>query len=104
DLTTAPTASTEAVKCSPVDEYAITAAGGVSDKYEVDYVEGKLEITTATIYVSAIDGEKYCGQADPSLEYYYSPELVCDNNFTGELERDSGESVGTYKILQGTLA
>ncbi|QOX63376.1 S-layer homology domain-containing protein [Anoxybacterium hadale] len=69
--------------------------------YTVTYVEANLTITPATVTVTADAKSKAYGAADPELTYTSSVEGL---TFTGELEREAGEDVGTYKINQGSLA
>ena len=61
------------------------------------------DILAKEIMVTADSGQfKLFGQADPVLTYSYSPNdppVV----FTGSLERDPGEDIGTYVISQGSL-
>lgn len=48
---------------------------------------------------------KIVGASDPALVYTYTENgLKAGDNFTGNLSRDAGESAGTYRIKQGTLA
>ncbi|QOX63377.1 hypothetical protein FRZ06_08435 [Anoxybacterium hadale] len=65
--------------------------------YTVTYVEANLTITPATVTVTADAKSKAYGAADPELTYTSSVEGL---TFTGELEREAGEDVGTYKINQ----
>ncbi|QOX63379.1 VWA domain-containing protein [Anoxybacterium hadale] len=69
--------------------------------YTVTYVEANLTITPATVTVTADAKSKAYGAADPELTYTSSVEGL---TFTGELEREAGEDVGTYKINQGSLS
>jgi hypothetical protein len=55
--------------------------------------------------VTADAKSKAYGDPDPSLTYQVtSGALLTGDSFTGALTRLSGETVGTYAILQGTLA
>lgn len=83
-----------------------------------DFLENELELrsssrrgksTTQTITVLANAVEKnynpISSEPDPPLTFKTSPEsLPSGVSITGELERDSGEVVGSYAIRQGTLA
>lgn len=53
-LTTVPTASTTAGPSAALGGYAITAAGGVSDKYSFRYVDGTLTVIPANLNSNAI--------------------------------------------------
>ncbi len=89
-----------------VGEYDITAtlspAGTRGNN--ITYNTGKLSIGKVAITVTAITKSKTYGDADPELTYTVtSGELVGDDEFTGALDREDGENVGTYEITQGTL-
>ena len=83
-----------------------------------DFLENELHLrsssgggqgSTTTITVSADKVEKnynpFSPEPDPPLTYKTSPKTLPSGvSITGELERDSGEVVGSYTIRQGTLA
>lgn len=48
--------------------------------------------------------QKIYGDTDPVITYTYTGEILASDNFTGNLQRESGENVGTYSITIGTLA
>jgi hypothetical protein len=63
------------------------------------------DIIRRDITVTADDKGKVYGRADPALTYQVTAgSLVDGDEFTGALEREPGEAVGSYDILQGTLA
>jgi hypothetical protein len=63
------------------------------------------DIIRRDITVTADDKSKVYGNADPSLTYQVTAgSLANGDEFTGELDREPGEDVGGYGILQGTLA
>jgi hypothetical protein len=63
------------------------------------------DITPRPITVTADDKSRVYGEADPALTYQVTAGfLVDDDHFTGNLTRELGEAVGSYDILQGTLA
>src|SRR5690606_9922887 len=62
-----------------------------------------LTITPLAIKVTAEDKSKAFGADDPALTYTFTPELIDDDAFTGELAREEGEDVGSYAITQGNL-
>jgi len=78
----------------------------LSSNYTLTFTDGiQFEITPLEITVTPdSDQSKFFGNADPTLTYTYSPELIDDDDFSGELGRDPGEDVGFYDITQGTLA
>jgi hypothetical protein len=62
------------------------------------------DITARSIAVTADSHFKLVGEDDPDLTYQYDEDsLVEGDEFSGELEREPGEVVGTYVIHQGTL-
>ncbi|NLB86709.1 MAG: hypothetical protein GX793_06580, partial [Bacteroidales bacterium] len=71
--------------------------------FSAPQVSKTLIVNQKEIDVFAEEKNKYFGDEDPDLTYEYSPELVGDDNFEGELIRSSGENVGVYSINQGTL-
>ena len=64
------------------------------------------DITPATITIIPETGKtKIYGAKDPELTYTYSGEISGEKPlFTGALDREAGENVGSYVIKQGTLA
>ncbi|PPK99901.1 MBG domain-containing protein [Parapedobacter indicus] len=82
-----------------------TAHGTGLDNYTIDYKFGALTVDKRSLTVTVVGGQrKVFGQTDPELTYTFTPGLVADDFFTGELTRDSGEQVGEYKITQGNLS
>ena len=72
--------------------------------YALTYVSANLTITPKPITVTADAKSKVYGSADPALTYQVtSGALVGTDSFSGTLSRSTGENVGTYPILQGTL-
>jgi len=64
-----------------------------------------INVTKASLTVTAENKSKEYLATDPALTYTNSGLVNGDTNavFTGALEREEGELVGTYSILQGTL-
>jgi hypothetical protein len=57
------------------------------------------------VEITADAKSKVYGDADPALTYQItSGSLAFSDAFTGALTREAGEDVGTYAILQGTVA
>ncbi|WP_461643850.1 MBG domain-containing protein [Labilibaculum euxinus] len=85
--------------------YVITPGGLTSSNYHIIFVDGSLDITQKAITVTADAGQtKVYGDADPTFTYTASSALESGDSFSGVLSRTSGESVGSYAILQGTLS
>ncbi|MFW5725478.1 MAG: MBG domain-containing protein, partial [Bacteroidota bacterium] len=77
----------------------------ISDNYEINYLSEQLVITQREITVIADDQTKVYGDIDPELTWQVTTgELAFDDVLTGALTRESGETVGTYSIEQGTLS
>jgi len=73
-LTTKPTASATVTVTSPVAVYTddITVSGGVDENYDFTYVAANLEVTKATLTVTADAKTKVYGAANPTLTFVYS--------------------------------
>jgi hypothetical protein len=70
----------------------------------VEKIGYTLVIDPRPITIQADNQSKLLGAADPALTYTVTAgNLVTGNDLTGALTRESGETVGTYAILQGTL-
>jgi hypothetical protein len=76
----------------------------LDSKYNLTFVTANLTITARPITVTAGDKSKIYGNPDPPLTYTItSGTLVGSDVFSGSLTRETGENVGVYEILQGTL-
>ncbi len=90
---------------SPVGSYPIIPAGMTSTNYTLTFTNGTLTVAPAALTVTADPRTKLYGDGDPALAYRItSGGLVNGENLSGALSREAGEDVGTYAILQGTLA
>ncbi|MEW7291126.1 MBG domain-containing protein [Aquimarina sp. 2304DJ70-9] len=90
-----------------VGTYAINQGTlALTSNYNLSYVGANLSITAKPIEVTADAGQsKELGAADPIFTYTITNgNLVGSDAFTGVLDRNAGETVGTYPITQGTLA
>ena len=89
-----------------VGSYAITIGTlSAGSNYDLTFVSKDFSITQKAITVTADAGQtKVYGDADPTFTYTTSATLESGDSFTGVLSRTSGESVGSYAILQGTLS
>ncbi len=61
-------------------------------------------ITPLEITVTAADKIKVFGADDPALTYTFTPALIGEDGFEGDLDREEGENVGNYTITQGSLS
>jgi hypothetical protein len=89
-----------------VGSYAYTLGTlSAGDGYTIDLVSAYFNITPRPITVTADPKSKAVGEPDPPLTYQItSGTLVFGDTLSGSLERDPGESVGTYSIRQGSLS
>ncbi len=84
---------------------AITLSGTSRNNYTLTQPTGlSANITKRTVTVSARNLSKDCNQNDPTLTYTVSPSIASGDSFSGHLTRESGEDLGEYDILQGTLS
>ncbi|WP_410881348.1 MBG domain-containing protein, partial [Myroides sp. DW712] len=91
--------SGESVRSYAITQGTLTAVAG----YTLQFEAADLEITPATVTVTADAKTKVYGDTDPVLTYTVSG-LKGTDALTGSLVREVGESVGTYEIQQGSLA
>src|SRR5207245_2762473 len=71
-LTTPVSLSTTATANSPVGKYEIDAAGATDANYSITFVKGSLEVTPASLTITADDKTKVYGAALPALTASYS--------------------------------
>ena len=90
-----------------VGVYPITVDESKFDRFcDVTFVSADMTIHPKEITVTADSQTKTYGDADPELTYTVeglAPGDTAEDVFTGNLEREEGENVGTYAIGQGTL-
>jgi hypothetical protein len=99
------TLATSASKFSPVGSYPITVTLGLNSNYLITPADSTLTVNPIPVTVTADPKSKLYGQPDPPLTYQLtSGALLNGDDFSGDLAREPGESVGVYAILQGTLA
>jgi hypothetical protein len=95
----------ETVLGSPYTINATLNPTAVLSNYDISYNTANLNITKRLITVTADAKVKAVGQSDPPLTYHVtSGSLAFSDTFSGALIREPGEAIGTYAILQGTLA
>lgn len=83
-----------------------SSGSDVTNQFEVvEASEPTLIIAPATVKVTARNAGKAFDAADPPLSYDVNVHAVSgeDEAFDGSVEREAGESVGTYKIMKGGL-
>ncbi|MFO7924947.1 MAG: MBG domain-containing protein [Bacteroidales bacterium] len=93
-----------------VGDYPITQGTLNNTNYSISYTGANLTISPLAVTVTADAKTKTYGDTDPALTFTSAPAVgsILDNGetiaFSGALDRDPGEDVGTYAITQGTLA
>ncbi|MFO0900287.1 MAG: MBG domain-containing protein [Pirellulales bacterium] len=115
-VTGAPDLSTAADPTSPVGEYPINAALGAlaASNYTFTFAAGNLEVTQATLLVTADDQSREYGDANPTLTAtitgFKNSETLATSGVTGSPDlssaADPSSPVGDYPInaALGTLA
>ena len=85
----------------------LTLGGADAGNYELDASNSQAsttaDITAKALTVTAEAKSKVYGETDPALTYTSSG-LVGNDQLTGSLAREAGDTPGTYYITQGTLA
>ena len=94
--TSAPIAAGQYEVISSIDTTGVTYRGSITDTLTIERV---------ALTVSADKKSKVYGDADPALTYSItSGALVGADTLTGALTRQTGDTVSTYVIQQGTLS
>jgi len=94
---------------SNVGKYPLSASisgvtvGSVIANYDIAYISGYLEIKQKQIYVNANSSTKIFGDQDPALTYTVLSQLP-SGILQGSIVRQSGEHIGVYAIIAGTLS
>lgn len=98
--------STDVKKADKVTVSGLTLTGKDADKYVLksDTLECKGSITQRPLTVTADTVVITVGQAEPSLTYTLSEELIEGNKVSGALKRDPGDAIGEYAVTIGTLS
>jgi gliding motility-associated-like protein len=104
-VSTEPSIATTATASSNVGTYPIELTGGADANYTINLVNGTLTVGKKDLTITAAGKQKVFGTEDPAFTYTVSGLQAGDGTsiLTGALNRDSGEGVGTYSILQGSL-
>ncbi|MDO7882939.1 MBG domain-containing protein [Salinibacterium soli] len=85
-----------------VGDYAIRLGSLGNADYEISFVPATHSITPRPLTVTGDDVQKVYGASDPILSATVDG-LVGDDQLGGAPVRESGEDVGTYRVLRGTL-
>ena len=99
------TGNLERVVGEDVGTYAINQGTLDNLNYAITFISNDYTITIRNILIAPNILRKVYGDVDPELTYsVLGPTLVFGDTFSGNLERVTGESVGSYAINQGTLS
>ncbi|MCZ0734494.1 MBG domain-containing protein [Phreatobacter sp. AB_2022a] len=98
--------ATAATGLSGAGTYAIALGSLANANYTITGFAGaSLTVTPRPVTITALDLAKSFGQPDPALAYSIGGMgLVNGDQVAGALAREAGETVGSYAILQGSLA
>lgn len=99
-----PIISSVASQNSNIGSYDILFTNGADNNYSLIFINGNLSVSKRLISILADNITKSIGDSDPNLTYHItSGALVNGDVFTGNINRVSGETLGTYAIQKGTL-
>ena len=102
--------STTATATSPAGTYPITAVGAVDANYTITHVNGTLDITPASLTITAVDKSKVYGAALPALTASYvgfitgEDETFLDTPVSLSTTATAASPVGTYTITASGAA
>ncbi len=85
-------------------QVTVDAAGNLYIADQSNYRIRKVFIPLPITVTADVNQSKEYGSADPTLAYSVTPTLQGGDAFTGALDREAGESLGTYAINQGDLS
>jgi gliding motility-associated-like protein len=103
-LLQAPQAEVNTDESSDAGTYAISVSGAASPNYEIEYLEGSIEVTKAPLHITADDAYKKFLEAIPELTISYSGFVNNENkNVLNVLpsvstNAGSGSDAGVYDI------
>jgi hypothetical protein len=87
-----------------VGSYAMTIGTLANSNYNITFVPANFTITQRPITVTAAAKSKEYGASDPVFTHTVTTgSLVVGDVLTGSLSRVTGENIGTYAILRGTV-
>jgi hypothetical protein len=87
-----------------VGSYAMTIGTLANSNYAITFVPANFTITQRPITVTAAAKSKEYGASDPVFTHTVTTgSLVVGDALTGSLSRVTGENIGTYAILRGTV-
>jgi hypothetical protein len=104
-LTTNPFISTTSNSFSGVGQYTIIPSGGSATNYTLNYVNGTLTITSASLTVTANDKSKIYGAANPTFDFNYvgfvngETATVLNSLPTASTLATSASGVNSYAIV-----
>jgi hypothetical protein len=87
-----------------VGSYAMTIGTLANSNYNITFVPANFTITQRPITVTAAAKSKEYGASDPVFTHTVTTgSLVVGDALTGSLSRVTGENIGTYAMLRGTV-
>ena len=95
NLTTHPTCSTSASSTSTVGSYTSSCSGASAANYNVSYVKGTVEVTQASLTITASNG---------SMNYGGSPPKITVASYTGFLNGDTSTDLTTQATCSTTAS
>lgn len=98
--------SADVKKATKVTVSGLKLIGADADKYalSVDSFQCKASVTPRPLTVTADKLIMTIGQAEPTLTYKLSEELIPGNEPVGTLARAAGNTAGEYAVTRGTLS
>jgi hypothetical protein len=97
--------TTEATAASPVEGYRITPSGLTSINYEIEFVDGLLEVTPAALTARATAAGKVYGDTLPDFTVVYEGFVLgetaasLDGSLTFETDATESSAVGIYPVV-----
>ncbi|WP_460490181.1 BspA family leucine-rich repeat surface protein, partial [Belliella aquatica] len=101
-VATEPSVTTTATVGSGVGTYPITLTGGSDPNYDISLVDGVLEVTKASLTITADDKDKVYGSENPALTFTYTglvngdTKVATESSISTTATANSG--VGSYPI------
>jgi len=91
----------EAVSAYPILKGDLSAG----DNYSISFASENFSVNPLPITITPDPNQlKVYGEADPSFTYQFAPNLEDNDQFTGAIARNGGETVGAYRFGLGNLS
>ncbi|MHC5352773.1 MBG domain-containing protein [Myroides sp. LJL115] len=76
----------------------------VESNYDFTFIGANYTIKKASVQINATPSSKVYSANDPLLTYTQIGEVYYQDSIQGELQRNPGEDIGDYEIIQGDLS